>query len=168
MTDSSSPLPHTSENSKESDSSEGLPRRRFLKRAGQGMSALFVCGTSAGSGCTIPVRSFRAPSGESIVKIPLSKFPELERPEGRLKVKAIPGYGVVFVSRSLDGGYLGVSGVCTHRGCIIRPSGKGYRCPCHGSTFTQDGDNIRGPATRPLALFEVVRRGEEIVLKLGD
>ena len=32
-----------------------------------------------------------------------------------------------------------ISTVCTHLGCIVKPTASGFECPCHGSRFTKDG-----------------------------
>jgi cytochrome b6-f complex iron-sulfur subunit len=41
---------------------------------------------------------------------------------------------------------------CTHMGCIPYLSEEEgiFRCPCHGSSFTLEGDVIKGPAPEPL------------------
>ena len=48
-----------------------------------------------------------------------------------------------------------LSAVCTHLGCTVNRSEKGYHCPCHGSTFNQDGNVESGPAPRALTWFLV-------------
>jgi cytochrome b6-f complex iron-sulfur subunit len=46
---------------------------------------------------------------------------------------------------------------CTHLGCTPRwmASRSVFRCPCHGSCFTTDGDALNGPATAPLQRLAV-------------
>ena len=41
---------------------------------------------------------------------------------------------------------------CTHLGCTPRWYGteNKFKCPCHGSGFTNRGVNFEGPAPRPL------------------
>lgn len=54
-------------------------------------------------------------------------------------------------------GVYAVSIVCTHLGCIAKPSVTGFDCPCHGSRFAKDGSVLRGPAPKALARLTVKR-----------
>jgi menaquinol-cytochrome c reductase iron-sulfur subunit len=46
---------------------------------------------------------------------------------------------------------------CTHLGCAYHWDGRTGRflCPCHGSTFSLDGQVLSGPAPRPLDRYQV-------------
>jgi cytochrome b6-f complex iron-sulfur subunit len=71
----------------------------------------------------------------------------------------------LFVFNTAEGFYV-VSAVCTHLGCNVNHEpGRGFACPCHGSTFEQDGRVRTGPAAWPLPRFAMVlsRRGELVV-----
>ena len=48
-----------------------------------------------------------------------------------------------------------VSLVCTHLGCIVKPSETGFDCPCHGSKFDAQGNVLGGPAPRSLQWLAV-------------
>jgi cytochrome b6-f complex iron-sulfur subunit len=48
-----------------------------------------------------------------------------------------------------------ISLICTHLGCIVRPTAAGFECPCHGSHFAADGSVTRGPAPAALPWFKV-------------
>lgn len=43
-------------------------------------------------------------------------------------------------------------GICTHLGCLARyfPNEDLFKCPCHGSNFSVQGDPLAGPAPVPL------------------
>jgi Rieske Fe-S protein len=54
-----------------------------------------------------------------------------------------------------DAGVYAISTVCTHLGCIVKASEKGFDCPCHGSKFNKDGSVVKGPAPKGLPWLEV-------------
>jgi cytochrome b6-f complex iron-sulfur subunit len=83
-----------------------------------------------------------------------------------------PPASVTFVSErrlfvfNTPEGFYAISAVCSHLGCNVNhEAGKGFACPCHGSTFEEDGRVRTGPAAWPLPRFPVSlsRRGELIV-----
>jgi cytochrome b6-f complex iron-sulfur subunit len=57
----------------------------------------------------------------------------------------------VWMIRNAQGIYALIS-VCTHLGCtpIWHSTENRIKCPCHGSNFLVDGQNIAGPAPSPL------------------
>lgn len=49
-----------------------------------------------------------------------------------------------------------VSMVCTHQKCVLRDvPGGGFACPCHGATFSAEGEVVSGPAPRPLPFWKL-------------
>jgi cytochrome b6-f complex iron-sulfur subunit len=71
----------------------------------------------------------------------------------------------VFIFRTSEG-FFAISTVCTHLGCNVNhEEGRGFVCPCHGSTYDEDGFVTQGPAAWPLPRFEMSlsRRGELVV-----
>lgn len=58
---------------------------------------------------------------------------------------------------------------CTHLGCTPNwwADQNRFKCPCHGSNYTTDGDVIAGPAPMPLfrAKIEVAATGDLIIDK---
>ncbi len=57
----------------------------------------------------------------------------------------------VWIVREKDTLYA-LLGVCTHLGCLTSyfPSEELFKCPCHGSNFSLQGDPKAGPAPVPL------------------
>jgi Rieske Fe-S protein len=67
-----------------------------------------------------------------------------------------PAPETAFIVKS-GGQYLAISDICTHQGCEVNWSGPNnrYLCPCHGSEYDIQGNNLAGPAPRPLERFKV-------------
>lgn len=63
-----------------------------------------------------------------------------------------------------EGGVHAVSIVCTHLGCIVKPTAAGFECPCHGSRFARDGAVMGGPAPAPLPWLKVTASGGTVVV----
>jgi Rieske Fe-S protein len=62
------------------------------------------------------------------------------------------------------GTYRAMSATCTHLGCTVQ-----YRddlhevwCACHNGMYDLNGRNISGPPPRPLELYDVHLRGDDI------
>lgn len=65
-----------------------------------------------------------------------------------------------------DGTYHALSATCTHLGCTVqyRPDLREIWCACHNGIYDINGRNVSGPPPRPLTVFDVHLRGEEIVV----
>ena len=65
-----------------------------------------------------------------------------------------------------DGTYLALSATCTHLGCIVqyRPDLREVWCACHNGLYDLNGRNVSGPPPRPLELFDVHLRGDDIIV----
>lgn len=132
-------------------------RREFLVKMGIG-TGLVALGTQALASLRslVPNVSYDAPT---TVKLGMpNEFPDGMKflPEERLFVFR---EGRVFHA---------ISAVCTHLGCTVRAEALSqpesrtvegsplrlthrFLCPCHGSRYTGDGENVAGPAPKPLA-----------------
>ena len=64
------------------------------------------------------------------------------------------------------GTYRALSATCTHLGCTVqyRSDLRQVWCACHNGIYDLNGRNISGPPPRPLDVFEVHTRGDEIVV----
>lgn len=65
-----------------------------------------------------------------------------------------------------DGEYKAMSATCTHLSCTVqyRNDIKQVWCACHNGVYDLAGRNVSGPPPRPLELFDVHVRGDEIVV----
>jgi len=84
-------------------------------------------------------------------------------PEGEPFVP--PGRSVALF-RDTEGVYA-ISIICTHLGCIVKPTAQGFECPCHGSAFASDGSVTRGPAPSALAWLSVSAGGRTVIVDEG-
>jgi cytochrome b6-f complex iron-sulfur subunit len=78
----------------------------------------------------------------------------------------VPPGRMTALFRDADGVYA-ISIVCTHLGCIVKPSATGFDCPCHGSGFASDGSVVRGPAPQPLSWIKVSMNGGTVIVDEG-
>jgi len=70
----------------------------------------------------------------------------------------------------LSAGFVALSAVCTHKGCIVNWDEKRrtLTCPCHAGLFNASGNVLAGPPPRPLPKLRVEVLGEEIYLGKGE
>ena len=135
-----------------------VDRRAFLRVSIAGCVAAML------GGCHIPPRTFRSPPGRSVA-VSLEKFPELEKSGGIVKVLT-QDQGPIFVRRLDATRFDAISATCTHQGCTVAPSGEGFACPCHGSTYDHDGERTGGPAPRALSRFAASQQGDLVVVDI--
>lgn len=64
----------------------------------------------------------------------------------------------ILIHRTGEGAFRALSVRCTHLGCQVRPSRSFLTCPCHGSTFSWEGEVLRGPAQKALPRYPVELR----------
>ena len=131
-----------------------VPRRDFL-----GLAALW----SAGSALLFAmIGMIRLPKA-AVLPSPSKKF-EVALPESLPPGEAFQPPGR-HISLFRDGeGVYAISTVCTHLGCIVKPSETGFDCPCHGSKFDPNGAVIHGPAPKALPWLAVKVIGENRVV----
>jgi len=75
----------------------------------------------------------------------------------------------VWVVRSAQG-FVAVSGLCTHKGCIVKWEDRSglFLCPCHDGRFDERGNVVSGLPRRPLRRFHVALVGDDIYLSRGN
>lgn len=69
--------------------------------------------------------------------------------------------------RESNGEYRAMSATCTHLSCTVqyRADLREVWCACHNGIYDLNGRNISGPPPRPLEVFDVKVRGEEILVR---
>jgi len=138
----------------------GITRRRIVEFfLGGGILASFVS-------FLYPVLCYLVPppvadlGGDEVVA---AKITELKPNSGKIfRFGSRPGLLVM----NSDGTYRALSATCTHLACTVqyRSDLRQIWCACHNGMYDLNGRNISGPPPRPLELFDVHVRGDEIVV----
>lgn len=136
-----------------------LDRREFVVACG-GTVMLMLAGCASLVTHPVPVVAGR-------VRLPLSAYPDLAKPDGAIQIQPDSSADPVYVLALASGGYSAISPICTHRGCTVDVNGSGLVCPCHGSAYDREGHVLRGPAQRALRSYAVRREGDELVIEFG-
>ena len=65
-----------------------------------------------------------------------------------------------------DKGYVALSRVCTHLGCLVdyQKDKKRLLCPCHAGIYDLSGSVISGPPPKPLQQFPLKVEGDSIII----
>ena len=122
----------------------GADRRRFLALAGALLLALPACAS---------VAAVTLPRLDGRLRVSPRLHPGLDGPGGFLKVRPEGWELPVYVLRDGADGFVALSPLCTHLGCVVEVEGSVLVCPCHGSTYERSGRVVRGPAERALRSF---------------
>ena len=111
----------------------------------------------------------------SVISLPLiGKFliPSIKHRKVLLRIKKeeVPGGGALILEQKKiavikeNQDIYALNLTCTHLGCRVNATSKGFICPCHGSVFTTRGDVVKGPADRPLKALAVKEQGDDILI----
>ncbi len=144
MTTEPKPLPNRSRLD-----AELMPRRDFLGHAAWWSAAAALLFGFLGAMRLPKAAVLPSPSKKFRIRLPAS----LDSGQAYIP----PGRSVAIYKEA--GGVFAISTVCTHLGCIVKASEKGFDCPCHGSKFNKDGSVVKGPAPKSLAWLEVKHLG---------
>ncbi|MCP4213516.1 MAG: ubiquinol-cytochrome c reductase iron-sulfur subunit [bacterium] len=129
----------------ETQNETGISRRDFLGK--------LAVGTLVGAG---------AMAFLGVMQLPMPKV--LNEPPSLFKIGSATDFPLntyqliaeknVFIFR-VGNGVKAMSAICTHLGCIVTQSEKGFSCPCHGSYFDRMGGIVSGPAPKGLEWLKV-------------
>lgn len=81
--------------------------------------------------------------------------------------KIVPfGTQPVIVVRTSTGELRAFSGTCTHLSCTVqyRPDLERIWCACHNGHYDLTGRNVEGPPPRPLDRYDVVLKGDDVLV----
>lgn len=115
-----------------------------------------ICGTISGAAFVVPALVYLWPLTKSG---PIKQREEVGE-AGSWQVwearKVAVGGKPTIVIRT-DKGFVALSAVCTHLGCLVEydAAKRGIHCPCHAAAFDLDGKVTGGPPPKPLPVYSV-------------
>lgn len=70
------------------------------------------------------------------------------------------------IINSPDKGFIALSRVCTHLGCLVEFNRGKQRllCPCHAGNFDLDGNVLSGPPPKPLTIIPLKIDGNNLII----
>lgn len=137
-----------------------MNRREFLDLMLKGAAALGVVG---GIGAVLtylsPPQNQMLGAGE-----PVAVAAEADIPVDSGRVVAYGPDKVVLVHTAT--GFVALSAVCTHAGCLVGydAAAKRIHCPCHDGFFDLSGNVISGPPPKPLKVYRAQVQGGKVMV----
>lgn len=126
--------------------------RRTVLRGGVIAAATTAVGVAAGSALALARRPTVAPgdpAGSGVTSGPVIAA-AADVAVGSSKSFTAPNGAPACLLRPAPDRFVAFNATCTHQGCPVSYVGSGFRCPCHGSTFDENGQVTKGPARAPL------------------
>lgn len=150
------------QNSTESQEHSG--RRRFLLWLVRGFGSLWALG--AGWVTLAFVQPPKGGRGLAETTLDAGTADSLPVGQGRL---VRHGSQPVWVVRTGEDAFVGMSAVCTHLHCILgwNAESRVMDCPCHAGSFDLNGNVLSGPAPRPLERYAVEQRMGRLIVSLS-
>jgi menaquinol-cytochrome c reductase iron-sulfur subunit len=103
----------------------------------------------------------------------VNEFSALREPILRtIKIEQVDGWRkavsekAVYITKDSQGQLRVLTSICPHLGCTVpwNKEKNQFVCPCHGATFTADGERISGPSQRGMDALETsVEEGQLMV-----
>ncbi len=135
-----------------------MKRRDFLSLL------LAIFGTTAMGSFAYSLMRFLAPPEEKagIKRMTLDKRDILT---GKAKEVILDTTPAIIIDRP-GKGYIALSRVCTHLGCLVNYDEEKERlvCPCHAGIYDLDGRVLSGPPPRPLQQLPLKVEGNKIIV----
>jgi cytochrome b6-f complex iron-sulfur subunit len=133
-------------------------RREFLQKA------LAFLGLTTVASFLYPLfKYFSPPAGQTGAKQLILNRKEI--PVGDAKDIIFNNSPCIVINRP-DKGYVALSRVCSHLGCLVdyQKDKKRLLCPCHAGTYDLSGSVTSGPPPKPLQQFPLKVEGESIII----
>jgi len=135
-----------------------MKRRKFLK------SMLTFFSAAALVSFSYPLLRFFAPP-RSDTRVQKMSIPKKDVPVGEAKEIVFNNTPAIVINRP-GKGFIALSKVCTHLGCLVEYE-KGKKrlfCPCHAGIYDLEGNVVSGPPPKPLPKFPISVEGEKIII----
>lgn len=131
---------HSNQETSEQHPRRPIDRRGILIRMSASIAAFFA--------------GVRLSFAQKRLALSLDKAEKLKSPGGFSLLK-IQDKEVLFIRESEEK-IRAINPVCSHRKCTVTysPEKKRIVCPCHGSNYDLDGSVLKGPAEKPLQVYE--------------
>lgn len=137
-----------------------ITRREFLNTFFGGSLIAFF------SGSLYSVLKFAFPTlGKEPDFVVLSKKDFSDIPKNSTKAFAWGGVLGLYFKKE-DNSVVALKGVCTHMECNVayKSAEKKFYCACHQGWYNDTGKNIAGPPPKPLEFFEIMEKGEKLII----
>jgi cytochrome b6-f complex iron-sulfur subunit len=133
-------------------------RREFLQKV------LAILGLTTLASFVYPLTKYFSPPAEEKAAKQLV-FSRKDIAVGDAKEVVFNNTPCVVINRP-DKGFVALSRVCTHLGCLVeyQKDKKRLLCPCHAGTYDLAGSVTSGPPPKPLLQFPLKVEGDSIII----
>lgn len=139
----------------------GVTRRTVIRNGMYGTIGLMFTQSLVGAGVMMWPAKVTGFGGK--VAVP-KKLSEINPGDPPLQVRS----GRFYLSR-LPEGLIALYWKCPHLGCTVpwAPAEDRFHCPCHGSIYDRTGQNVGGPAPRPMDYMAIELSADTIIVDTG-
>ncbi len=134
-------------------------RRQFLKEA-TGAAAALTMAAALPYGCGDDANLDDLTQD---LPLALTEHPELAQ-RGQTKLIDAGLSCPIAVTRTADNDFVITGTECSHQNCCVGRNGDGWRCPCHGATFSFEGERLGGPAPVGLTRYGFSLDGDTLTI----
>lgn len=136
--------------------------RRTVLRSGLIAGAATAAGVTAGSVLALARRPAGSPADSVSHGTVIAAVDDIV--VGSSKSFTMPNGTPAHLLRPAPDTFLAFNATCSHQGCPVSYVGPGFRCPCHGATYDENGQVTGGPAPAPLIKIPIKVVEGQVVL----